>query len=249
MTEYMEFPALTDSEFHFWKTIKKFSEINIQPNTLILCDIDDTLLHHPAINNAWNLLINTFFYMQHHAETGLYDRLESQKKTDQFCNHIFDTVPFQHTDRDGFFAMVEKAAEFVFVTARYEVAKEFTYGNLRSIDVDPEVYKVHFCGGVAKGEYIIKNFDLAKYDHVIFIDDQTPNLENVLLRVNHADLKLYQFKRDKTNDPATYYTLPPGFNPMLRFDGENIVHIQEYQYLDPTQDSDTDTDSDSANEF
>jgi hypothetical protein len=242
----MEFPALTNSVFHFWKTIQKFSEIDIQPNTLILCDIDDTLLHHPAINNAWNLLIDTFFYIQHHAETGFYDKNESNKKTDQFCNHIFNTVPFQHTDRDWFFAMLEKATGFAFVTARYATAKEFTYGNLRGIDVDPEKYKVHFCNGVAKGEYIIRNFDLAKYDHVVFIDDQIPNLQNVLLLLNHADLKIYHFKRDKTDQPTDYYPLPPGFNPMLRFDGETIVQIQDAE-LDT--DEDEDSDSDSENEF
>jgi hypothetical protein len=253
MTEYIELPALVDTSSSFWTTIQKFSEIDIQPNTLVLCDIDDTLLHHPGINNSWNVLINTFFYTQHCFETGNYDKYESNKKSDEFCNHIFETVLFQHTDRDGFFSMVEKATEFVFVTARHEVAKEFTYGNLRSIDVDPDKYKVHFCNGVAKGEYIVRHFDLAKYDHVVFIDDQTPNLRNVLLRVNHASLKLYHFKRDKTIQHADYYPLPPGFNPLLRFDGENIVHIQEYQYSDPTQDSYSESDSDSVvnldNEF
>jgi hypothetical protein len=137
------------------------------------------------------------------------------------------------------------------VTARHILAKDFTYDNLRSIDVDPEVHKVHFCGNVAKGEYIIRNFDLAKYDQVVFIDDQVPNLENVMLRINHTGLKLYHFKRDKTNDSPNYYPLPDGFNTMLRFDGENIVHIQEHQEpnSDPDKTQDLTQDSDSENEF
>jgi hypothetical protein len=123
--------------------------------------------------------------------------------------------------------MVEKSSDFAFVTARHEVAKDFTHQNLISIDVDPAVYKIHFCGRVAKGEYIIRNFNLEKYDHVVFIDDQTPNLENVFFQVNHPSLILYQFKRDKTNDPADYYPLPRGINPLLMFDGENLVQIGE----------------------
>lgn len=236
----------SDSTFSFWTVIQKFSEIDIQPNTLILCDIDDTLLHHPGINCSWVVLINTFFYTQYCFETGNYDKCESNKKADRYCDEIFKTIPFQHTDREGFFSMVEKATEFQFVTARHEVAKEFTYENLRSIDVDPEKYKVHFCNGVAKGEYIIRNFDLAKYDHVVFIDDQIPNLHNVLLRVNHPSLKLYQFKRDMTDQPVDYYPLPPGFNPLLRFDGENVVMIS-YQdpNSDPTQNLDNDLTQDS----
>ena len=58
MTEYIEFPALT-----FWKTIQRFSEIEIKPNTLVLCDIDDTLLHHPAINNEWVDMIQHLFLL------------------------------------------------------------------------------------------------------------------------------------------------------------------------------------------
>jgi len=165
--------------------------------------------------------------MQHHVNTGIYNRVQSQKKADQYCNEIYKSVPFQHTDRDGFFHMVEESADFAFVTARHEIVKAFTHDNLRSIDIDPEIHKVHFCGNVAKGEYIIRNFDLAKYDHVVFIDDQVPNLENVLLRLNHKDLQLYHFKRDKTDQPVDYYPLPPGFNPMLRFDGDDIVKNEQ----------------------
>jgi hypothetical protein len=231
----MEFPALTNSVFHFWKTIQKFSEIDIQPNTLVLCDIDDTLLHHPVINNSWVHLISTFFYIKHN------NPIESQKQTEEYYNEIVNAIPFQHTDREGFFNMVEKSTEFAFVTARNVVAKEFTYSNLRSIDVDPEIHKVHFCGNIAKGEYILRNFDLAKYDHVVFIDDQIGNLENVLSLLDHPGLKLYCFKRDKTNQPADYYPLPLGFNPEFRFDGENLVYIREGEYQDTTQDSDSDT--------
>ena len=45
-----------------WTTIRAFGEIEIKPNTIVLCDIDDTLLHHPAFNHKWITLIHTLFY-------------------------------------------------------------------------------------------------------------------------------------------------------------------------------------------
>jgi hypothetical protein len=221
MAEFLELelPGLIDQS---WNTIQKFSEIDIQPNTLILCDIDDTLFYHPILNPIWNSLIQTFFYMRQYSDTGKYDRVVSDLKATEYFNEIYRTIPIRHTDREGFFAMVGKASEFAFVTARPPTTKDFAYENLRSIDVNPDLYNVHFCGNIAKGEYIVQHFDLAKYDHVVFIDDQERNLENVSILVDHKGLKLYKFKYTMLPEQ---YPLPPGFNPELGFDGENVVHL------------------------
>ena len=229
----IEFPALTDSSFHLWKVIKSFSEIDIQPNTIVLCDIDDTLLHHPGINHSWSNLISVFFNIQYFEQTGTHNQTESNKNAIKFCDDVFNTIPLQHTDREGFFDMVKKSTEFAFVTARQENAKNFTYENLTALDIDPETFVVHFCGNVEKGEYIVQHFDLEKYDHVVFIDDQIRNVENVLLRVNHVGLKVYQFKQDITTRSMDYYPLPEGFNPNLRFDGEELIRIREDEDLNP----------------
>jgi hypothetical protein len=225
MTSCIEFPALTSPSFSFWTNIHKFSEINIKPNTLVLCDIDDTLIHHPAINNSWISLINTFFHIKNQTAFILYSKHIAVHEINKYVDEVFNTIPIRHTDRDGFFAMLENVADFAFVTARTSVAKEFTYSNLRSIDVDPEKYPIHFCGNEPKGEYIKRTFDLTKYDHVLFIDDQVRNLENVLLIINHIGLKLYKFEHKLVESPFDYYPLPPGFNPNLRFDGETLIQI------------------------
>jgi hypothetical protein len=227
LKDNIEFPALTDQSFHLWKVIKSFSEIDIQPNTIVLCDIDDTLLHHPGINHSWSNLISVFFNIQHFEETGTHNQTESNKKAVKFCDDVFNTIPLQHTDREGFFDMVKKSTEFAFVTARQENAKNFTYENLKSLDIDPEIMKVHFCGNEAKGEYIVRNFDLEKYDHVVFIDDQLRNVENVVSVVNHVGLKVYRFEQDISMRSMDYYPLPEGFNPNLKFDGVDIIRIRE----------------------
>lgn len=233
-------PGIYDCKI--WKPIHTFSEIEVSPNTLILCDIDDTLLHHPAINNAWVNAIYVFFTQKYYSTHGHYNRVQSEIDTNQYLDTVFNEIPMRHTDRDGFFAMIEKAADFAFVTARGSVAKEFTYSNLRSLDIDPEKYPVHFCWNMDKGEYITQHFDVSKYDCVIFIDDQPRNLENVFLLVFHDNLKLYEFQMIREKSPYDYYPVPPGFDPKLRFDGEFFqeVEINDATNLDIGLDIDLD---------
>jgi hypothetical protein len=207
MTEFIEFPALT-----FWKTVNTFSEIPIKPNTLVLCDIDETLLHHPAINNDWVDMIQRLFLLRNHSATGIYDAAKAEEDTNKYCNVLFERIPMRHTDREGFFAMVAMAEGFAFVTARQEFARQFTYDNLRSLGIDPSGHEVHFSSNMPKGEYILANFDLSKYNYVVFIDDQAGNLQNVLANVNHEGLELYQFQHRIGMLPHDYYPVPLEFN-------------------------------------
>lgn len=202
-----------------WKKIHKFSEIEVRPNTLILCDIDDTILHHPAINHSWIAVIHRFFSAKCD-----YDDSKAYSKTNRYLNTVYEEIPMRHTDKEGFFEMVDKAAEFAFVTARDESAKIFTYENLRCIGVDPDKYPVHFCGGSNKGDHIQQNFDLSKYEHVIFIDDQSHNLENVFLLVFHPGLEVYKFEFAERPPPKEYYPFPLGFPRNVVFDG-NFLYI------------------------
>ena len=198
-----------------WKTIHRFSEIEVRPNTLILCDIDDTILHHPAINQYWEEIIHLFFSSQ----CG-YNASQAAEETNRYLDKVFAEIPIRHTDNDGFFEMLEVATDFAFVTARGEVAKDFTYDNLRGLGIDPEKYPVHFCGGhVNKGEYIQNHFDLSKYEHVVFIDDQPRNLENVFLLIFHPGLEVYQFDFAERPAAKEYYPFPEGFPAHLWFDG------------------------------
>jgi len=220
----MIFPWIENDIYQFWKTVDKFSDIPIKPNTLVLCDIDDTLLHHPAINNDWVDMLQHLFLRHNHSITGMYDTKQSIDDTNRYCNTLFDTIPMRHTDREGFFAMVRDASGFAFVTARQEFARQFTYENLRGLGVDPSAHTVHFSSNMPKGEYICANFDLSKYNYVVFIDDQVGNLQNVLARVNHEGLELYQFKRKLDKFPHDYYPLPPEFdiNIILQTSDERV---------------------------
>jgi hypothetical protein len=231
MAESVILPGIEETQL--WKTIGKFSEIEIKPNTLVLCDIDDTLMHHPALNNAWIMVIHNFFLMRSKTVFNIYDKQLAYLAAERYIEDILREIPIRHTDREGFFSMAEKATDFAFVTARSPEAKDFTHSNLESIDISPNKYPIHFCGFTAKGEYINTHFDLSKYDYIVFIDDQERNLYNVASVLYHPNLELYKFAFTMEIPPFEYYPLPPGFNPNLKFDGELLIDIS-----DDTEDSD-----------
>jgi hypothetical protein len=238
-------PGFDDVPFHPWTTISKFSEIDIKPNTIIFCDIDDTLLHHPFLNGDWTTMLNVFFNMKHHAETGEYNCVESTKAMEAYIDTVLAERPMLHCDREGFFKMVDLGKRFLFVTARFPSAIEFTYQNLRSIDVDPENFEVRFSGREDKGAYIRREFGeiIQGYDSVVFIDDQPRNLENVYSAIEHPGLKLYRFQRVFKEDPYVYYPLPPNFIPHLQFDGQQLVDTR-CQPQDSSLGLDIDSESD-----
>ena len=231
--EPMVFPALTDLSLNPWTDVKLFSEIAVDPDskTIVFCDIDDTLLHHPFLNATWTGILKLFFYMRNQQTFGISDEQLAVKESEAFLDKVLSERPILHSDRDGFFGLAEKVDKIVFVTARPPESKEFTDANLRSIDVDPDKFDVHYNARSSKGEYIRAHFDLSEYDSVIFIDDQPPNLDSVLNAFSREEedstkeppkLDLYRFQR-VLEDPEIYYPFPPGFPTWYKFNGTNLV--------------------------
>ena len=206
-----------------WKTIHKFSDIEIEEGkTLVLCDIDDTLLHHPFLNPCWTKLITECFTEKLRLETRRRSRTAGAAIANEYIVSSIQDIPIKHTDESGFFDLVKKIDALEFITARTPYSSEFTKSNLQSIGVDPNLYKIHFAGNIPKGEYIQDRIDLSSYDSVLFIDDLNHNLENVFSYVFHPGLKLYKFNHPKP-DPDEYYPFPFGFKGPYRFNGQCFV--------------------------
>ena len=240
-------PALFDICLNPWTEINRFSEISVdtESKTIVFCDIDDTLIHHPFLNPNWIGIIKLFFFMRNQQALGISDEKLAIAESESYLDEIFKTRPILHSDREGFFGLAEKVDKLIFITARPSQSSEFTCANLRSIDVDPAKFDVHFCNNSNKGEYIYKHFDLSKYDSMIFIDDQQLNLENVFKAFSREDddfvkkpkLNMYKFKR-LLEDPCAYYPFPPGFPSWYKFDGQFLVMAnseQETQCAEETQ--------------
>ena len=216
------FPAIFENALTSWTDIRAFSEISVDPakKTIVFCDIDNTILHHPFTNPSWNQLIKICFYMRNIS----HDRQKrANMEYEVYLDHVLTSQPIQHTDFVGFCEMADHVEKLVFVTARQPETLQFTRQNLACVGIDPARFEIHFSDAEEKGKYITRVFDLSGYDSVVFIDDLTHNLESVVNHVKHAGLQTYRFVREC--DPYTYYPFPPGFLENHRFNGEDLEPV------------------------
>lgn len=167
------------AEFEF-QTINSFNQVPINlTNTLIICDIDDTLLYFPELGpNKYNQIFDYYFSTSPDLETAI------DKTTVCWSNLFGSTLP-THTDINGFKTLLQKLHLYngglCFLTARpsHESNIEFTRKNFRSLQLNYDEFKVYYSYTIPKGEYIKSNIDLRSYTNIIFIDDMDYNLVNV----------------------------------------------------------------------
>ena len=160
-----------------WNKIDSFDQIQINPNTLIICDIDETLLYFPEpITNSFK------------------DSLESRDI--EYWNKIF--IKPLHTDIEGFGRLLLRLAMYngglCFLTARpgHNENIEFTRDNFASLKLSYEAFKVYYSWLVPKGEFIKQQINLTGYKDIIFIDDMDYNLKNVNFYFGEQ-IKCYKF--------------------------------------------------------
>lgn len=188
-----------------YKTITGFNDVEIKYiNTLVICDIDETLL-------TWNKKLSDFYQMVRDDFSLIdCDTKYTQEVIDEeaqiwlgMYRGMFAPVM---TDRDGFHNLlnrIEKSnSEIMFLTARPKNQKndKFTRKNFTDIGLDYDKYSIHYTdnNSISKGEYIKKNIIIEenkdKYREIIFIDDY----ENYIKNVNDIlpDIICYKFEAD-----------------------------------------------------
>lgn len=175
------------------KQISLFDDVVISQNTLIICDIDDTILWLELMKktlekNKWNKS----------EMTGQgYNRAE-------WIAYISSNIP-SHTDEKGFIKLLERVREtdsrIMFVTARGSYLRDVTLSHFNSlkleqIDFEKDVYHI---GGQQKGDFIVQNAEFKKYDNVVFIDDLDSHINNVKDHIESlCKLTCYKFTCNAT---------------------------------------------------
>jgi len=158
--------------------IDTFDKIVIESNTLVLSDIDETILFYDKINQKW-WKDKIDYYMNK-------NKCDSSKATifalDEWFEHIQKNVP-RHTDNIGFRNLLEnikqKNSKLIFITARHPDFKQITEEHFNYLGLNPSDYKVHYLGGYPKGQYIKENINTSNYNNIIFIDDLDRNITSV----------------------------------------------------------------------
>lgn len=171
--------------------IKSFNSIEIKTNTLVLCDIDDTIFKFPEIDRQW--WKDKFdYYYNLNSDYDSADLLSLQ----DWIVHITNNEP-EYTDGNGFLNMVSQITQtkskLIFITARSIELEPVTHSNFTFLGFDPSGYTIHHVGYKSKGDFIKKKINYEPYDQIIFIDDRNTNIQDVIKEIQSEKLVCYQF--------------------------------------------------------
>lgn len=180
-----------------WTEISSFDQIPIdQTQTLVICDIDDTLLYFPGLTTEkYNEILDTYKQFVGDNPDGL---LLAQAQANNHWSELFGQTKPSHTDKNGFARLLLRLHLYngglCFVTARpgYQSNIEFTRSNFNDIYLSYDAFVTYYSSNIPKGEYINKNIDLSGYSNIIFIDDMEHNLSNVNLHFGNK-IKCFRF--------------------------------------------------------
>lgn len=165
------------SDSSFAKQIHTFYSVDIPENSLVLCDIDDTVLVFPKYTDAFYKEAYDY-YTTIGYNTKMADKLV---KRDWELYSSFKKPSI--TDKDGFFYLLEQiektSSKLYFLTARSDTSHQKTINDLKHVNIDCSKIQIYYTNAALKGNYIKNNIDLLDYNHIIFIDDNDHQLENV----------------------------------------------------------------------
>jgi hypothetical protein len=170
--------------------IHSFNQVVIKgSHTLILCDIDETLLRW---NKSLEDIYNSYKMLYPHL-----DKSKLETLTENYYSIYRNTTSAIPTDLSGFMTLLARLGtegKLMFLTARSP--SYHTRDDLNNIGLQNYMFDIHFTANkIPKGEYIKKYIDFSRYNDVIFIDDN-PNYINSVL-INNPTIRCYLFDYPK----------------------------------------------------
>jgi len=157
-------------------TVKSFKDIPVERNTLVLCDIDDTVIVFEKLGKKWW----REQFEDYYERNGDYDFSE-KAVLKEWIHQIHKEKPV-HVDEEGFTDFVERinatGSTLVFVTARSSDLFCLTLHHLKQLGISPKT-DVHYTNNTPKGDYIANVIDFDDFDHIVFIDDMEHNVNSV----------------------------------------------------------------------
>jgi hypothetical protein len=173
--------------------ITSFYQIDIiKQNSLIVCDIDETILKFDIITPNW--WKNTFHY--YYSLSSNYDVADAETLA-CWTEYIKTNNPIA-TDYNGLIYLFDKAnilnSNIIFVTARLPTLIDTTNQHLKFININPDKYNfnIYHIGDKPKGEFLKSYIKNNNYDNIVFIDDLDYNLQSVYENLGEK-VCLYKF--------------------------------------------------------
>jgi hypothetical protein len=171
-----------------YTTIHNYDQINLQDNTLLVMDFDETIIHYPCINRFWWEDTQNK-YAQKDPET-------AEKNTYNDWMAIIVKHKAQMLDAEEFnklLVLVKNTnSTIVILTARHNKLTKITYDELKDCGIYNDIEQVYFS---TKKGIVIKEI---KHDHkhIVFVDDTLSNINHVkyhnpeatVYHMNHINL-------------------------------------------------------------
>lgn len=172
--------------------ITSFSQVVLAEKSILIFDIDETVLKYDQINQSWwNTKIKHFYeiYEDQH--------VANQKAHDLWITHVDITLP-EYTDKNGFFDLVNKAHKInipiIFITARPQYLDELTIRHLNHLNIN--VGDVYYTNRSNKGiamENIIE-INYPNINEIIFIEDSQHNIHDVINHMSGKNRTIHCYK-------------------------------------------------------
>jgi FMN phosphatase YigB (HAD superfamily) len=159
------------------KTIKNYDEINVEMNTMVFMDIDNTIIKFEKLHKTW------------------WEENKTENKSeplDKWLKIIKEDTPIM-LDKNKFLIFLEKIKEtnsdIKYITARYESLRELTYHHLVECEIPVNKDNVYHC--YPKGDKILEICNEITPQNIIFIDDHLDNIENVMEKLKEYNVDYY----------------------------------------------------------
>lgn len=178
--------------------INYFSDIPFLDNkkTLVICDIDDTLLYFDK----------DFRYFYYFIKENMINLDENNVISEaiRLNNLYLNTNYAKPTDYYGFNKMMNNVnIKIIFLTARHEISIDLTKKNFYHVGLNYDDFNVYYTNfetsKINKGDYLLMNFfDFSHYEDILFIDDSDFCLESVSRLF--PEIRCYKFIRKYENN-------------------------------------------------
>jgi predicted secreted acid phosphatase len=177
--------------------INTFDKITIEKNSLILCDIDDTVLRYDLSLDDFYLKIKKTLK---DSNGWICNEDIKSLALEDFADYRDSNIPF-HTEKEGFERFERKIMEtdskLYFITSRSEKFKKITEEQLESIGIDSTKYPIYFTyeHKISKADYIKKFIDITNYSKICFIDDLPMTVQLVKKKFPHFECFIYKYDK------------------------------------------------------
>jgi len=139
----------------------------IHKKTLVVCDIDYTLVHYGK----------PFIEFLNEARSQTRSQKDHEPIAYQLYKRHLQSHPPIPTDPSGFIQLlmeVTRQGKLIFVTARPPEYEDFTRNEFKKLNLDYDFFEVHYLGLCCKGEFC-KQY-VPHYDQICLVDDYKKNI-------------------------------------------------------------------------